>query len=206
MNRLLPLVLIIIAGCIGYFYIYPTFTGEIANDQQQIQSYDSALSAAAAFTQKENQLQAQEQAINPASLTRLEEYMPDGVDNIQLIVDMDALAAKYGIALSEFSIQNNSSGGAASSTGNSAAPTANAGAPAYSGAGAGSGAVTLPSNSSTNSLDLAVNATGTYSQFIAFLTAAEQSLRPLDITKIVLTSSATGVYTYAITFRIYWLP
>ncbi len=206
MTRLLPLVLIIIAGCIGYFYIYPTFTGEIANDQQQIQSYDSALSAAAAFTQKENQLQSQEKAIDPASLTRLQEYMPDGVDNIQLIVDMDALAAKYGIALSQFSIQDNSSGGASSSP--SSGASVGGGAPAYSGAGsgAGSGVVTLPSNSSTNSLDLEVNATGTYSEFTAFLTAAEQSLRPLDITKIVLTSSATGVYTYAITFRIYWLP
>lgn len=196
----MPLVLIIIAGCIGYFYIYPTFTGEITNDQQQIQSYDSALAAAAAFTQKENQLVGEENAIDPASLSRLEEYMPDGVDNIQLIVDMDALAAKYGISLSQFSIQNNSSSGSASSTTNSiTGATVTSSVPT-------SGAATLPSNSSTDSLDLSVNATGTYAQFTAFLTAAEQSLRPLDITKIVLTSSGTGVYTYAITFRIYWLP
>ncbi len=200
MTRIMPLVLIIIAGCIGYFYIYPTFTGEITNDQQQIQSYDSALAAAAAFTQKENQLVGEENAIDPASLSRLEEYMPDGVDNIQLIVDMDALAAKYGISLSQFSIQNNSSSGSASSTTNSiTGATVTSSVPT-------SGAVTLPSNSSTDSLDLSVNATGTYAQFTAFLTAAEQSLRPLDITKIVLTSSGTGVYTYAITFRIYWLP
>jgi hypothetical protein len=200
MTRIMPLVLIIIAGCIGYFYIYPTFTGEITNDQQQIQSYDSALAAAAAFTQKENQLVGEENAIDPASLSRLEEYMPDGVDNIQLIVDMDALAAKYGISLSQFSIQNNSSSGSASSTTNSiTGATVTSSVPT-------SGAATLPSNSSTDSLDLSVNATGTYAQFTAFLTAAEQSLRPLDITKIVLTSSGTGVYTYAITFRIYWLP
>ncbi len=206
----MPLVLIILAGCLGYFYIYPTFNGTIAADQEQIASYDSALSAAAAFTQKENQLIGEENAIDPASLSRLEEYMPDGVDNIQLIVDMDALAAKYGITLSEFSIQNNSSA-ASSSSASGVAPTTStvvpgSGTNSASTAGVPSGAVTLPSDSSTDSLDLSVNATGTYSQFIAFLTAAEQSLRPLDITKIVLTSASSGVYTYAITFRIYWLP
>ena len=186
MNRFFPIFLILVAIGIVFGYVYPTYTGAITAAQQQISSYDAALSAASAFSQKENDLLAKRNAISATDLTRLQTYLPDGVDNIQLIVDLDALAAKYGVVLSGFSIQHNTAGssnGAASST----VPTA------------------LQSTNVTDSLDLSVSATGTYDAFQSFLTAAEQSVRPLDITQLSLKYSSTGVYTYTITFRIYWL-
>ena len=191
MQRLLPIVFILIAAGIGFAYIYPTFNGTIAAEQQQIASYDSALKAAAQFPKKENDLISARNALPPEQLARLQEYMPDGVDNIQLILDMNALASKYGVALSGFSIQSNST----------ASPDAAAGNASDTPSGAA-----FQSTATTNSLDLSVTATGTYNAFQAFLTAAELSLRPLDITQLTLKDSTTGVYTYTITFRIYWLP
>ena len=119
--------------------------------------------------------------------------MPDGVDNIQLILDMNALATRYGVALSGFSIQNNAT---------PTSPDASDATGTPSDAGA---SIPVESTATTNSLNLSVQATATYDAFQAFLTAAELSLRPLDITNLTLTDSSTGVYTYAITFRIYWL-
>ena len=63
---------------------------------------------------------------------------------------------------------------------------------------------TQPS-SLTDSLQLSVSATGTYSAFQTFLAASEQSLRPMDVMDLSLKSATTGVYTYAITYQIYWL-
>lgn len=192
MNRLVPIIMILAAIGIVFGYISPTYTNDVNAAQTQIAGYDSALVQAAAFSQKETDLTTQENAIMPADMANLKTYMPDGVDNIQLIVDLDALASKYGVSLSGFSIQNNSANNA-SSTGS------------VTGSVAGTNSGGFQSTNMTNSLDLAVTATGTYNAFQTFLATAEQSARPLDVTKLSLKSSNTGVYTYAITFRIYWL-
>jgi hypothetical protein len=183
--------MILAAIGLAFGYISPTYTNGITAAQAQIASYDSALVEAAAFSQKEADLTTQENTISPADMARLQTYMPDGVDNIQLIVDLDSLASKYGVVLSGFSIQNNSVNDASSTDPNAATD------------GTASGGI--QSTSLTNSLDLSVTATGTYNAFQAFLATAEQSSRPLDVTKLSLKSSSTGVYTYTITFRIYWL-
>ena len=47
--------------------------------------------------------------------------------------------------------------------------------------------------------------TGTYAAFRAFLDSAERSLRPLDLMNLSITTSANGVHTYEMTFRLYWL-
>jgi hypothetical protein len=184
--------MILLALALGYLYIYPTWTGVISTDQQQIASYNSALDGALKFSDQEKQLITQSNAISPSNLMRLQEYMPDGVDNIQLILDLDQLARRYGVGLSDFAIQNNSTDGTDSTA---AAP----GNP-------DSGSTALQSEGATNSLDLTVTATGSYDSFQAFLTAAELSLRPLDVMKLGLVSTNTGIYTYTMTFRIYWLP
>jgi hypothetical protein len=187
-NRLLPIIMVVAAAAIIAGYIYPTYTGPIAQTQQQIVSYDSALAAANVFSQKEADLTTKSNAIDPAALVRLQTYMPDGVDNIQLIADLDALAARSGLALSGFSIQEDPAFAQASSNGSSTpiAPV-------------------IGSSGGTNSLQLSVSAIGTYDAFQSFLNAAEQSARPLDITKLTLKYSTTGVYTYGMTFNIYWL-
>lgn len=186
LTRLVPLVFVLIA--IGLFvgYINPTYTQSIAAENQQIASDNSALAAAATFSKRESALESQKNAIDPASLARVEEYLPDSVNNIQLIIDLEALASRSGIALSGFSIQPNQS------SSNSSGTQSSAGSP-------------LQSTSLTDSLDLSVTATGTYSAFQSFLAGAEQSLRPLDITQLTVQDSPTGVYTYTMTFRIYWL-
>jgi hypothetical protein len=179
MSRLIPILSIVFAIAVFFGYISPTYNGAITTDKQQIQSYDSALTAATAFSQKENQLLAEKNAIPAAELTRLQAYMPDSVDNVQLILDLNSLATRSGISLSDFQVADNAT---------STDPTTG-----------------LPSSSLTNSLDLSVSATGTYSAFETFLAAAEQSLRPLDVTEITIKTDTTGVYQYKITFRIYWL-
>ena len=178
MNRILPVVLIVAALALVFGYVRPTYDGSITAKQEKSKSYDAALAAAQSFSQKEAALVAAKNALPADALARLEAYLPDGVNNVALILDLNALAARSGLALSNFDVV---SSGAAST------PSA------------------LANVSPVDSVDLSLTATGSYGALQSFLRGAEQSLRLLDLTSLSLADSPTGVYTYQMVFRIYWL-
>lgn len=188
MSRLIPFLAIAFAIAVFFLYIRPTYSESIVKTREQIQNYDNALVAAERFEEKEAQLSQARSQIPSESLARLNSFLPDGVDNVQLILDMDALAARSGMTLSDFDTQTGTDDGT------SGTPTA-------------SGVETLGLISTTpiDSINLTFKATGTYTSFRAFLAGMENSLRPLDVVSIDVEESATGVYTYGITTRIYWL-
>ena len=185
MHRLLPIVFVIFAIAVVLLYVRPTFSGTIADSKSKIASYTSALAAADRFQQKEAELTQQKAQISQDSLDRLAAFLPTGVDNVQLILDLDALAARSGVTLSDFNVSDDSS--SASSNSN------------------GSGQLALSGAGPVDSLDLTMSASGSYQGFRTFLSGIEQSLRPLDVTSLTVKDSATGVYTYQMTVRIYWL-
>ena len=102
-NPLIPIALVLISIGIYFLYISPTYNGSIATTQAQIAGYDSALTASAAYTTKENQLASERNAIPGDQLNRLGTFLPDSLDNVQMILDLDALAARSGLVLTNFS-------------------------------------------------------------------------------------------------------
>ncbi|HEY1041986.1 MAG TPA: hypothetical protein VGE48_01005 [Candidatus Paceibacterota bacterium] len=186
-SRLLPLFFIVLAIGIFLAYVQPTFSGSVAVLQDEIESLDSALMAARQFKEKELALTQERNTLSADQLARLEAFLPDNVDNVQLIVDLNSLAARSGVTLSDFDIEGGET------TGTSTQPMMD------------SGAIPLDASDTTESLELSVSATGSYGAFRTFLAGVEQSLRPLDIVELSVDDSNTGVYTYDITFRLYWL-
>lgn len=186
-NRFFPFICLLVAIGLFFVYINPTRTGSIAASKAQIASYESALAAADRFAEKQGELIVARANIPSEGLARLEAFLPDGVDNVQIILDLTALAARSGITLSDFDTTEAASGG----TGTAAAPTAEG--------------LPLESGDPIDSLDLTVSATGNYASFRAFLEGIEQSLRLLDVVNVSVVDSETGVYTYDMTIRLYWL-
>lgn len=187
MTRLLPILAIALAAGVFFGYVHPTYVNKIVALQTEIKNDNDALAGAKAFTNKEAALALEENQIPPEQLARLAQFLPDGVDNVQLILDLDALAARSGVQLSGFNVRESSQEqNAASSTSFSVLSQSSAG-------------------NATNSLDLSVTATGSYSAFRSFLAGVELSLRPLDVTEASVTDSATGIYTYTMNIRLYWL-
>lgn len=189
--RLLPLALVIGAIAIIFGYVQPTNNGSVAMLKTQIASLDTALAAARDFKNKEIELTRQRAALPQDQLARLAAYLPDNVDNVQLIVDMNALAARSGIVLSGFNISGGTQNGG-TSTGDESVSD-------------GNGALALNTGDPVESIELSVTATGSYNAFRTFLTGVESSLRQLDVVELSVQSSETGVYTYNITTRLYWL-
>lgn len=189
-SRIIPLLMIIGAAGLFIGYTQPTYSGSIADLTTEIRDLDTALSAARSFKEKEIQLSNERNAISDEQITRLEAFLPDSVDNVRLIVDLNSLASRSGVQLSEFDIATNNTEKPSSG----ALPLTDP-----------SGALALTPTETVESLDLSVAATGSYAAFQTFLAGVEKSLRPLDVIELSVEDSNTGVYTYDITFRLYWL-
>ncbi|MBL1434257.1 hypothetical protein COB87_001645 [Candidatus Wolfebacteria bacterium] len=186
MNRLISIILVL--GAIGVFfgYINPTYNGPIKVVQSEISDLDSALATATKFREEQTLLIQERELIDQGDLDRVKKLLPDNVDNVQLILDVDGIATTNGVRISDIGIAESKGGG-------------NAGGNAL-----GQG-VLIQDETAYESLVLSFTATATYTQFKNFLTDIEQSLRTLDVVEISFSESETGVYKFDVRVRVYWL-
>jgi hypothetical protein len=181
-SRVLAILALIVAAGIFLAYVSPTWNGSIAATKAAIAADDQALAAAKTYAMQQNQLASARDAIDQANLSALATFIPDSVDNVGLILDLNALAARSG-----FSVANIDVAAGAQST--------------VRGTG-------VPSPSESNrvgSVNLSLTGSGTFASLQSFLKGVERSARLLDVRDIVVKGSDTGVYTYQMTIRIYWL-
>lgn len=182
-SRILPILSFILAIVIFFGYVSPTWSGTIAETRAAIAHNERALAAASQYSEQQNQLASARDAIDPTGLMRLMTFLPDSVDNVGLILDLNALAARSGLQLSKIDV----------------APTS---APATTSTGAQQGAAP---KGPMSSVDLTLSAVGSYSALQKFLQGVERSARLLDVRELNVKGSETGVYTYQMKLRLYWL-
>lgn len=180
-SRLLPFLALVAAVGIFFAYVNPLWNGDIAAAKAAIKQDDQALASAEQYVKRQNELAAQAAAIDPIALARLETYLPDSVDNVGLVLDLNALADRTGLALASVDVAGGSSGASASV------------------------AAGTTSGDPVGTIDLTLEAKGTYEALNAFLAGAELSERLLDARDITVAGSDTGVYDYKMTLRLYWL-
>ena len=183
-ERIIPSVALLLAVGIFFVYVNPTWSGSVADSKNVIALDDQALEAAQLYTAQQNSLATSRNAIDPAFLTRLSIFLPDSVDNVGLILDLNALAARSGLSLSNIDVVSNIAG-AAKTAMNQGLPAARA--------------------NPVGSVDLTLSAVGTYPALQAFLVGVERSARLLDVRDVVVKGSDTGVYNYQMALRLYWL-
>jgi len=187
-SRALPIFALFIAIGIFFAYVSPTWNGPIATTRAAIEADKKTIAAAKEYAEKQNELASARNEIDPANLERLAVFLPDSVNNVGLILDINALAARSGLALSNIDTLN--------------APRAAENGGTYVGEGGGA----LSARSDPVSLvDLSLSAIGTYTGLQSFLLGLEKSARLLDVRDIVVKGSDTGVYTYQMNVRLYWL-
>lgn len=187
-SRVLPILALMLAIGIFFAYVNPMWNGSISATKAAIAADVDALKAADVYTKQQAELTRQQQAIDPANLARLSVFLPDSVDNVGLILDLNTLAARSGVSLSDIDVEANSSDGAKNN------------------AGAGvAGALPVSGASPIDSVDLSLSAVGTYAAFQTFLNGIEKSARLLDVRDLTVKGSDTGVYTYQMKIRFYWL-
>ena len=180
-SRILPSLALLLSLGIFFVYVNPTWNDSILATQERIAQADQTLAAATKYTKQQKELTDARNAIDPANLTRLTTFLPDSVNNVGLVLDLNALAARSGLSLSNIDV-------VAGNVSTSA-----------------QGALSVGSANPLGSVNLSLSAAGTYAALQAFLTGIEKSARILDVKDIVVRGSDTGVYTYQMKIRLYWL-
>ena len=179
-----------IALAAGIFFLFaqPRYEG-IRQVQAEISEYNQALERAAELQQLKQSLLSRYNAFNPSDIERLKKLLPDHVDNVRLVLDLDNLAAKHGLGLQNVVISTPQSGDDSQSAITAA----------------------IESTQKYDLLTLQFATEGTYSNFTAFLRDLETSLRIVDLVSLSLAQGSESPpggepsYRYDITFRTYWL-
>ena len=107
-ENVIPTLALIVAAGVFFFYVSPTWSGPIASTKAAIASDDKALAAAITYATQQNKLADASNAIDRADLDRLTMMLPSSVDNVRLILDLNALAARSGLTLSSIDVVANS--------------------------------------------------------------------------------------------------
>ncbi len=95
---ILPIILITASFAIFFLFVIP-FYGEISDLKAQIASYDQALSNSKALENERDKLTQKYNSITTSDLDRIKKLLPENVDNIRLILEIEKIASPFGMAL-----------------------------------------------------------------------------------------------------------
>lgn len=181
MKIFLPIFMLIVAGVLFFWYIDPTYAHvkELLSQEAQ---YDGALTKAEELQSVRDQLLQRYNTFSPDDLDRLSKLLPDHVDNIRLILDLDSMASKYGMRVHSVSVNTPNAGTANTPQGQIGAGT-----------------------QGFESIDLTFVVTGTYDTFRQYLSDLEHSLRLVDVVGVSFTPNPTGIYDFTVHITTYWL-
>lgn len=126
-------------------------------------------------------LQKAEASINPADLDKLNKFIPSQADNVNLIIDINNIAAKHGLTLKNVRVDSSS---------NVSSPVPNSG-----------------NLSQTDILPttMSFSVSGNYETLTGFLDDLAVSLRVIDPVSLSFTVDEKGLNQYNFAIKTYWV-
>lgn len=177
MRVIFPLIFIIAAFGIFIGYTNPLYQ-DIKGKQATLNTITEANKKATQLRAVRESLTNERNQISEQDIVNLQKMLPDGVENVRLIIDIDNIAAKYGMKIKNTRINQGST-----DRGGAVGPDAN--------------------RYGTISLSFVV--TNTYENFQLFLRDLESSLRLVDVTAVSFNASNVDRYDFGLTIQTYWL-
>jgi len=177
MRFLTPIVLLIISGVIFFVFVDDTYN-DIKIMKEERSLFSEALDNSKELQAIRDDLLATYNSFSGVDLARLEKLLPNNVDNVRLVRDIDGIAAKYGMSLRNVSL-NIGDGG--------------------------SGDSISVSENVHGSIVLNFSVAAPYRVFLSFLKDLEKSLRIVDVVHVGFSSADKDFYEYDVAIRTYWL-
>lgn len=176
LKKLTPL--IFIAAALGLFFgfIDPQYKLAASSDVMVARFNDTTTRLNSLISERDSKIK-KEKDIGDADNARLKKLLPDTVDNVRLVLDLDSMARKYQMNLRNIKFSN--SGGDAQGTAS---------------VGQGFGMINL---------SFSVNSS--YENFKKFLIDLEDSLRIVDVTSLKVNANNPGIYEFSMALQTYWL-
>jgi Tfp pilus assembly protein PilO len=182
MKSSIPIIIVVLSFGLFYVYISPKYN-DIKNLRAQQAQYQQTLDRTKALQDVRDGLIKKLNDIKPEQQERLKRFLPENVDTVRLVMDMDALAKSRGLTIRNVKVDNTEK---QQNTGGVVIPQA---PKAY------------------ETVTVSFSFTASYDQMIGLLTALEGSLRLLDVTNLSFGAGSTtnGLYSFDLTLKTYWL-
>lgn len=202
MRFIFPILLILIAAGIFFVFTDPLLndaifidatTGNIAGGVfpllKERGDLNTALSNSAKLQDASRALVDRYNTLSEEERRDVDKLLPDHIDNVQLIIDINSIADKYGMTIKNIKIQTDDTSANPSSSGRTATTRRQA--------------ATATQVEKVALLSFTV--TGGYNQLRNFLTDLSRSLRLVDVTGLSFTASDQDLYQFNIELKTYWL-
>jgi hypothetical protein len=201
MKLITPILFILIS--IGLFFVVVNPLRASVNQlRSDIAAYNSALDNSTYLQKTEDKLLETYKNIQPDDKNRLENFLPNTVNNIKFILEVERLANQYNMPIENIKFD--------SSTFSANTKTPTAGNPPNTSVIIASD----PSASNTyGTFEVDFDTQASYDNFLLFLKDLEHNLRLIDIQSIsfnspstnTTTAGGTPLYTYSLKIQTYWL-
>ena len=143
-------------------------------------TYDDALTKSQELKSVRDQLLAKRNTFSTEDVQKIQKVLPDNVDNIRLIIDINNIASRHGLSLKGVLLGDTSQASVKQSA-----------------------AAVGASGDEVGSVEVSFTVSTSYETMLAFLHDLEHSLRLIDVEKISFKGGAVSDYTF--TIRTYWL-
>lgn len=182
MRFLLPLIFIGTAVLVLFSFVEPLYR-DVQGLQAQNEELDDAVARTQELTAIRERLTTKYQSFSLDEFARISKLLPDTIDNIQLILDVDEIARQNALRIRDIAVSTEEP-----SNGNGRARGGDSGG-AY------------------DTMRMSFSTEASYSAFLAFLTDLERSLRLVDVIELSVTEGEGGgsSLSYSVTLQAYWL-
>lgn len=149
----------------------------LMNQQAQ---YKDILDNVSALRDTRDDLEVKYENTPPQEIDRLEKILPSNVDTVNLAMNFDSIAARYGISIKSIR------------TIESKVDT-------------GTGIIQSNGNKPYEKVTVSFSFLSTYANFRKFMADIEKSLRIIDVKSVAFQTTESGIYEFQVAVQTYWL-
>lgn len=193
MKFILPTILIIIAGAVFFWLTDPILNNPLVIDPvtggisggvfpllSERRDLNTALANSRRLQEDSRDLVAKFNNLSDLEKSRVNKLLPNHIDNVQLVIDINSIADKYGMTIKNVKIRTEED----TALRTNRRPTA---------------------GNSEKIAYLSFSVTGTYSQLRNLLTDLARSLRLVDVTQLSFVAGDQDLYQFNLELKTYWL-
>lgn len=180
MRLIVSILLIIISVFVFAGYVSPAWKGTKTLRAEE-RRFDEALTRSNDLIKLREALLQSYNTLPPQDLAKLDTMLPNSVDSVRLIIDLNAVASRHDMAVSNISLGDVGEESTEEGFG--------------------------PKDDRYGTLRMSFAVSGTYAQFRSFIGDLERSLRLIDIDSISFgeADEDTGLITYTTGIKTYWI-
>ncbi len=196
MKNITALILIIVSVGVFFFFIDPQYKN-VQQLNAEIEQNKKIIDVANKLDSKKTELNEKFNQISQSEKSELEKLLPDTVDNVRLIIDINNIAEQFGIVIRDINIVSKESN--VNDTKKTISQKSN-----FEGV-MEENSIKYVDTSKIGVISFSFTVSAKYEVFLEFLKQLEASLRLIDIRNIEITRGNGVFYDYRVSFDTYWL-